>query len=153
METCEPRRYNSLQKTLLCYREPEQVSKCQTSHVGLHVNSCVQNQKKQQQPEKFQGYFGLERAAFTDRHPLQLIWVRVRVVASFLQRLSVEDLISPQLISAHRSLKAKSAWLIGVKQVFSFVDTADGPGDSKQEKRLNALTATIKAVEWLTNTH
>lgn len=59
----------------------------------------------------------------------------------------MEDLISPQLISAHRSLKAKSAWLIGVKQVFSFVDTADGPRDSKQEERLNALTATVKAVE------
>lgn len=59
----------------------------------------------------------------------------------------MEDLISPQLISAHRSLKAKSAWLIGVKQVFSFVDMADGSGDLKQEKCLNALTATIKAVE------
>lgn len=57
----------------------------------------------------------------------------------------MEDLISPQLISAHRSLKAKLAWLIGVKQVFSLVDVANGPGESKQEERLNALTATIKA--------
>lgn len=57
------------------------------------------------------------------------------------------DFISPPLISAHRSLKAKSAWLIGEKQVFFFVDMANSPGDSEQEDRLNAQSVTIKAVE------
>lgn len=54
----------------------------------------------------------------------------------------MDDFISPMLISAH-----KLAWLIGEKQVFFFVDMADGPGDSEQEDHPNAQSLNIKAVK------
>lgn len=123
----------------------------------MHVNSCLQNKNILTAAVLEIPRILWPWASWIHGPPpstvFPLISVWIHGLASLLQRLSVEDFISPSLISAHKNLKSKLAWLIGEKQVFFFVDMADSPGVPEQEDRTNAPSVSNKAVEGRTNTH
>lgn len=111
-----------------------------TLTVASRTRTCRQQQSNSKDTLASSEPFSWTTAS-TER-PLISVWVHV--LASLLPRLNVDDFISPQLISPHRSFKAKSAWLIGGKQVLFFVDMADSSGDPEREDRPNAPSASSK---------